>query len=131
MPFFSDDDISRVGRDDMGVPDGVVDASHYLNVFKFVHESLKDLDPANFESKIKFMMSILNPIYMDKDAEILDKRYVFDLITCMSFHIVQLLMGASMLSDDFKEQYVHLVESQIIPVMDKECQALPYWDSNG
>lgn len=128
MPFFNEDDYENVRKTQSTVPDGVIDGSSYVKVFTDFAKNLSNLDTDDVNSRIQFMMDIVNPVYLDENAQVMDKTYVFDLITCMSFHIVQLLVHGYRSSDEFKNSYIDLLNKEIIPGIIKECESLPYWE---
>lgn len=127
MPVFSENDFGTINRSQAEMPDGLVDGGRYFEVFKSLAKELGSLDIEDYESKIQFMMNIVNPIYVDDEGENIDKSYVFDLITCLSFHVIQLLVTSSDFVEDFKNKYIDIIESDIMPSLENECKALPYW----
>jgi hypothetical protein len=127
MPFFNEEDYNRMNRSKSEAPDGLIDGGGYLKIFTDFAESIRDLDPNDFNSKIKFMMDVVNPVYINEDGDV-DKNYVFDLITCMSFHVIQLLLTGSSLHEDFKNNYIDILDREIIPTVTNECEGIPYWE---
>lgn len=126
MPFFSSDDYENIDKTNQ-VPDGLIQGDHYYNVFENFLTELEFLDLFDYQSKVRFMMNIVNPV-TNNDGNIVDANYVFDLITCMSFHIVQLFLSGENTFDSFKERYLKAIREDILPVIKAECEALPYWE---
>jgi hypothetical protein len=127
MPFFNEKDYEKINQSKTDAPDGLINGSHYLQVFKNMIENLDELDPEDFSSKMKFMMDVVNPIYTDDDESI-NKTYVFDLVTCMSFHVIQLLLVGSTLNSAFKDTYMGFIKDDILPTISSECEGIPYWE---
>lgn len=127
MPFFDEKDYARINQSKSDAPDGLINGAHYLEVFKGMIDNLDVLDPEDFSSKMKFMMDVVNPIYMNDDGTI-DKAYVFDLVTCMSFHVIQLFLVGSTLNSTFKDTYMNFIKDDILPTISNECEGIPYWE---
>lgn len=122
MPVFDESDFDGVGKKEKEIPDGLIDGSGYVDVFKYLLTHLENLEVDNYESKVKFMMNLVNPVYRENNDSP-DMTYVFNLITAMSFHLVHLLQVAGG-SDD----YAYAVREQILPHIEREAQAIPYWE---
>lgn len=127
MPLFSEDDFKKIKKSELDMPDGLVDGNHYLEVFQDFAKYLEELDVTDYESKVKFMMNIVNPVFVG-DTEEVNTVYVFDLITCMSFHIVQLIVSANGFNEEFKNKYIEILHDDIIPSVKSECEGIPYWN---
>lgn len=122
MPFFSQDDYDSIGNKEKGVPDGVMDATSYYEVFKNLLSSIENLDVDSYESKVKFMMDIVNPSFTE-GSENLDSHYVMNLITSMSYHLIALLTD-----NGDSSMYAKRVREHVLPHIEKESKAIPYWE---
>lgn len=127
MSFFSDDDIEQAIRSMGEVPDGLIDNTGYVDLFAAHIEAIKSLDIEDEESRLTYMMRVINMIG-DPSAEDFEVRSVEN-ITCMTFHIVNLLQIGSMMKDDFTKMYTDSLENEVLPKLIEDQGAMPYWNS--
>jgi len=127
MSFFSDDDIQQAIKNMGEVPDGLIDNTGYVNLFAAHIEAIKCLDIEDEESRLTYMMRVINMIG-DPSAEDFEVRSVEN-ITCMTFHIVNLLQIGSMMKNDFTKMYVDSLENEVLPKLIEDQGAMPYWNN--
>jgi len=127
MSFFSDDDIDQAIRNMGEVPDGLIDNTGYVNLFSAHIEAIKSLNIEDEESRLIYMMRVVNMIG-DQSAEDFEVRSIEN-ITCMTFHIVNLLQIGSMMKHDFMEMYIDSLENEVLPKLVEDQGAMPYWNS--
>lgn len=127
MSFFSDDDIEQAIRNMGEVPDGLIDNTGYVDLFAAHIEAIKSLDIEDEQSRLTYMMRVINMIG-DPSAEDFEVRSVEN-ITCMTFHIVNLLQIGSMMKDDFTKMYIDSLENEVLPKLIEDQGAMPYWNS--
>jgi hypothetical protein len=126
MPLFSEDDFNKISKSQLDMPDGLIDGNHYYQTFETFLGHLENLDPKDYESKIVFMMNIVNPASNEDNS--INHEYVYDLITCMSFHIVELFSVAENYLNDFKNEYLKIIRQEVLEKVKQECEGLPYWE---
>lgn len=124
MAYFSEDDINKAVENLDSVPDGLIDNSDYVNTFIAVYEAMKNLEPESEDSRLLFMMRVIN--MMGDDSEISSR--VLEVVTCLSFHIVNFMEIGTILRDDFVEKYISNLSDEIIPRLEAEKGVMPYWN---
>jgi len=108
------------------MPDGVVDASGYIDVVKTIVNSISHLDNKDTSENIKFMTTIMD-IFMSEDLEI-DVDKIMEAITAMAFVVTTTMQFANNLDDEFVSKYINSMNDNVLPVMEKEARAIPYWN---
>jgi len=108
------------------VPDGVVDASGYIDVVKTIVNGVSYLNSPDTSDNIKFMTTIMDT-FMDEDLEVdLDK--IMEAVTAMAFIVTTTMQFANGLDDEFVGKYIDSMNDNVLPVMEKEARAVPYWN---
>lgn len=131
MPLFSEDDFDKVYGARNEIPDGVVDGMSYAVTFENFLNHLEALDVFDAESKMKFMMNVINEV-TDESGDLI-QRNTLDMITCSLFHTIHIMTHAEsilseMSSDSFVDIYTKSIRQDVLPVVKNECEALPYWE---
>lgn len=108
------------------IPDGVVDASDYIDVVKTIVNSLSHLDNDDTSENIKFMTTIMD-VFMSEDLEV-DIDKIMETITAMAFVVTTTMQFANGLDDEFVSKYINSMNDNVLPVMEKEARAIPYWN---
>jgi len=127
MSFFSDDDIDQAIRNMGEVPDGLIDNTGYVDLFAAHVECIDSIDINDEESRLTYMMRIVNMIG-DSSGEDFEVRTIEN-VTCMTFHIINLLQIGSMMKDDFVKMYVDSLRNEVLPQLVEDQGAMPYWNS--
>tara|TARA_B100002019_G_scaffold73910_1_gene63844 strand:- start:6736 stop:7119 length:384 start_codon:yes stop_codon:yes gene_type:complete len=127
MSFFSDDDIEQAIKNMGEVPDGLIDNTNYVDLFAAHVECIDSLDINDEESRLTYMMRIVNMVG-DPSDEDFEVRTVEN-ATCMTFHIINLLQIGSMMKDDFVEMYVDSLRNEVLPQLNQDKGAMPYWNN--
>lgn len=132
MPIFDDNDFNSVQKALTEMPDGMIDGSHYYELFCDFLEHLERLDILDSESKVKFMMGVINHVYTfdENDEKVFNGQYITDLVSCLCFHLMTLIQIGYTFNYDFKNQYVMYLQEEVMPVVKEETKSMPYWMSN-
>jgi hypothetical protein len=127
MGMFDESDFDALQERMNDVPDGVLDASPYVKVFKKVYDHLYNLDVDDETSKVRFMMNIMNLFDPEEDPDEVTST-VYEIMAVMSFHIVQLIGITQRYEEDFKNMYIAHLREKIIPDLEENSGAVPYWE---
>lgn len=127
MGMFDESDFDALQERMNDVPDGVLDASPYVKVFKKVYDHLYDLDIDDETSKVRFMMNIMNLFDPEEDPDEVTST-VYEIMAVMSFHIVQLIAITQKYEENFKSMYIAHLREKIIPDLEESSGAVPYWE---
>lgn len=123
--MFNDKDFDDIERQNNEAPDGVMDASDYLEHMENITKMLEDTDYSDLTSRITTMMNVMNYIHDDDEELDVDKMYAS--IIAMLYHIHALFIG---IDDDDREAYFKAFYEEHLPIMKDESKTLPYWDDN-
>lgn len=124
MGYFSEDEIEKALDNLNSVPDGVIDNSSYVAIFAAVYEALNNVDIEDENSRLLCMMRIIN---MLGDESELPSR-VYEVVTSLIFHVVNLLEVGGMIHDEFSHKYMRSIREDIIPRLEEEKGVMPYWN---
>lgn len=124
MGYFSDEDMDKAIENLDSVPDGVIDNSQYVGIFSAVYEALNNVDISSENSRLLCMMRIIN--ILDDDNELPPR--VYEVVTSLIFHVVNLLEVGNMVREDFISKYMTSVGEEIIPRLEQEKGMMPYWN---
>lgn len=121
--MFNEDDFEKLRKEEEGVPDGVIDASDYLDIMKEVTDILSNLDYEDSTSRMTAMMEIVNLIY-NEDGEI-DQNDTIGTLISLSFHIISILRN---LEDEDRISYFDYTKEDVISNLEEDVKILPYWE---
>lgn len=121
--MFNEDDFEKLRKEEEGVPDGVIDASDYLDLMKEVTDILSNLDYEDSTSRMTAMMEIVNLIY-NEDGEI-DQNDTIGTLISLSFHIISILRN---LEDEDRISYFDYTKEDVISNLEEDVKILPYWE---
>jgi len=126
MGLFDESDFEEL-IDKMGsAPDGVLDGLSYLDTFKKVYDYFFLLDHEDEVSRMKFMMNIMNLVTteLDKDFD----HEIFEVVAVLSFHLLHLFGIVHNYEEDFKGMYLSHLREKVIPDLEENSGAVPYWE---
>jgi len=123
MGMFDDSDFQKIldGYDE-GIPDGYVDASSTVKVFEEFVDSLATLNVDDSQSKILFMMRVVNMVNRD------DPLSSFEVLSAATFHIINLITIGRMIDEEFMNKYIDMLYNQALPTLRDTGGSFPYWD---
>lgn len=123
MSLFDNEDFEKVINDiDGSVPDGVIDGTEYVKIFVGFVDHLASLNPEDEQSRILFMMNVMNLVDSNDEAS------AYEVISACCYHIVTLLGSATRFNSDIKDNYLRMLYNEVIPNLTEDAKSMPYWD---
>lgn len=109
-------------------PDGVMDASSYIDTVKTIVDATRHLG-SDSDDQGRFIVEIVN-IFVKSvgDEFVMDEDKVMETITALSFGITMMLKLAESFNEDFPVIFQNTMRDLVLPELEKESKAVPYWN---
>ena len=126
--MFSPDDFSHLEKMNNTMADGITDASDSHEMLEKVVEIMSQTDFSSDESRMRFMMYMINLCYEDDDGEsVLVEDNVINLVLALCFNYSNVMSNLAEEGFDL-DDYYNFLKTEVLPQMGEESKALPYWD---
>jgi hypothetical protein len=125
--FFDPEDINKIMNSPYErMPDGMVDASSFVNLFHQITSDLLNTDSQDDKSRMTWMLSVVNHLdQMNQESMTMSS---VEIISCLCFHTLTLYNICHAYDSDFIQKYVEILNESIMPEMRENGTFIPYWD---
>ena len=125
--FLDPEDMSNLVRDVSGkMPDGLVDATSFVDIFAIISESLLEIDCSDEQNRMVWMINVINCLNQE-NIETLTFSSV-EAISALCFHVLTLFSACNQYDEDFHEKYSFILKNNVISDMKDNNSLMPYWD---
>ncbi len=129
--MFREEDFSHINKMNNEMADGITDGSAAHKVLEELVDILSTIDFTSDEDRMLLMMKCINLCYEQQEdgEDILVEDKVFSTILALCFTYSNIM--SNLIVDGFNaEDYFNFIKTEVLPVMEEESKALPYWDLN-
>jgi hypothetical protein len=127
--MFREEDFTHINKMNNEMADGITDGSAAHKVLEELVDILSTIDFTSDEDRMLLMMKCINLCYEQQEdgEDILVEDKVFSTILALCFTYSNIM--SNLIVDGFNaEDYFNFIKTEVLPVMEEESKALPYWD---
>ena len=127
--MFSEEDFNHIDKMNNEMADGITDGSAAHKILKELVDILSTIDFTSDEDRMLLMMKCINLCYEQQEdgEDILVEDKVFSTILALCFTYSNIM--SNLIVDGFNaDDYFNFIKTEVLPVMEEESKALPYWD---
>jgi hypothetical protein len=127
--MFREEDFTHINKMNNEMADGITDGSAAHKVLEELVDILSTIDFTSDEDRMLLMMKCINLCYEQQEdgEDILVEDKVFSTILALCFTYSNIM--SNLIVDGFNaDDYFNFIKTEVLPVMEEESKALPYWD---
>lgn len=122
-----DEFLNKMNSDE--APDGLTDASDYINALKNHVENTRLLGHPDDAQKVNFILNQMAWFTNETDeGNEIDIEKIMESYTALCFILTTFAQLACLQNENFVDIYVDSMLEQVIPRMEEEASAVPYWN---